>query len=61
MCEFCDNKDKRFEDEKFGVYDSRILTEDNIIRLYNQGGWDFVEFKCNFCPICGNKLEERCR
>lgn len=58
MCEFCDNRDKRFEDNKFDEYDSRIFTKDNIIRLYNQGGWDFVELNCKFCPICGKKLNK---
>lgn len=59
MCELCDNIDKLFEDEKFGAYDSRIFTKDNILRLYNQGGYDFVEFMCNFCPICGRKLDNK--
>lgn len=56
MCKLCDNKDKWFEDEKFGGYESMIFTKDNILRMYNQGGYDFVEFNCKFCPICGRKL-----
>lgn len=59
MCELCENIDKRFEDEKFGAYDSRIFTKDNILRLYNQGGYDFVDFKCKYCPICGKKLNKQ--
>lgn len=58
MCELCDNRDIRFEDEKFGGYDSRIFTKDNMLRLYNQGGYDFVELNCKFCPICGKKLDK---
>ena len=58
MCELCDNKDKWFEDEKFGEYDSMIFTKDNILKLYNQGGYDFVELNCKFCPLCGKKLNK---
>jgi hypothetical protein len=58
MCELCDNRDKWFENNKFGEYDSGIFTKDNIIRLYNQGGYDCTEFKCKFCPLCGKKLDE---
>lgn len=59
MCKLCDNKDKWFEDEEFGEYDSMVFTKDNILRLYNQGGFDYVEFICKFCPLCGKKLEDK--
>lgn len=58
MCALCDNKDKWVETEYFGNYDSCIFTKDNILRLYNQGGYDFTDFKCKYCPICGRKLNE---
>lgn len=59
MCELCENIDKRIEDEKFGVYDSREFTKDNILRLYNQGGYDCTELCCKFCPICGRELDSK--
>lgn len=58
MCALCDNKDKWFPEGEFGIPDVSIFTKDNILRMYNQGGFDYVEFKCKFCPLCGKKLEE---
>lgn len=59
MCELCDNIDKRFYSKNFSDYDSGVFTKDNILRLYNQGGYDWVDFKCKFCPICGRKLNNK--
>lgn len=58
MCKLCDNKDKWFPEGEFGIPDKSIFTKDNILRMYNQGGYDCIDFKCKFCPLCGRKLNE---
>lgn len=59
MCELCEIIDKEIADGKFGEYEFRVFTKDNILRLYNQGGYDCVDLNCKFCPICGRKLDSK--
>lgn len=37
----------------------RIDSNSNVfLKMFNEGGYNFTELECKFCPKCGNKLEE---
>lgn len=37
----------------------RIDSNGNIfLKMFNEGGYNYTELECKFCPKCGNKLKE---